>query len=108
MKFHSCCPSYRDDCQGSNKLDRRKFIKVVGGTTLSVAALSGLTWKALAGNPFEEHSGVIRRALVAKPILVYSTPEYKYQTSWRAWGGIQTEQDGVMCVGNCFRFPVQS
>jgi hypothetical protein len=93
MNTHLCCPSYGDDCQGSNKLDRRKFIKVLGGTTLSVAALSGLTWKALAANPFEEHSGVIRRALVVKPILVYSTPEYKYQSSWRAWGGIQTEQD---------------
>ncbi|KPK83464.1 MAG: hypothetical protein AMS27_12745 [Bacteroides sp. SM23_62_1] len=31
--------------------------------------------------------------MVVKPLLVYSTPEYQYQTSWRAWGGIQTEQD---------------
>jgi hypothetical protein len=54
MNTHSCCPSCGDDCQGSNKLDRGKFIKVLGGTTLSVAALSGLTWKALAANPFEE------------------------------------------------------
>ncbi len=93
MNTHSCCPSHRHDDQVSNGLSRRKFIKVVGGTTLSVAALSGLTWKALAGTGFEEYTGIKRRALAVKPILVYSTPEYKYQSSWRAWGGIQTEQD---------------
>ncbi|KPL14245.1 MAG: hypothetical protein AMS26_11480 [Bacteroides sp. SM23_62] len=31
--------------------------------------------------------------MVVKPILVYSTPEYKHQSSWRSWGGIQTEKD---------------
>ncbi|MCF7972835.1 MAG: sugar isomerase [Phycisphaerae bacterium] len=28
-----------------------------------------------------------------KPILVYDTPQRRPQTSWRSWGGIQTEQD---------------
>ncbi|NQT01373.1 MAG: sugar isomerase [Planctomycetes bacterium] len=28
-----------------------------------------------------------------KPILVYSTPRRRHQSSWRSWGGIQTEQD---------------
>jgi len=65
----------------------------VGGSTLSVVALSGLSWRVLAGSNFREHTGIIRQQLVVKPILIYSTPEYKYQRSWRAWGGIQTEQD---------------
>ncbi|MCK5795513.1 MAG: hypothetical protein KAH12_12440, partial [Anaerolineales bacterium] len=73
--------------------NRRKFIKVAGGSTLTVAALSGLSWSALASLPLEEQFGIIRKALVVKPILVYSTPEYKHQSSWRAWGGIQTEKD---------------
>ena len=41
----------------------------------------------------KEHSGLIRQALVVKPILVYSAPEYRHQTSWRSWGGIQTDED---------------
>jgi hypothetical protein len=95
MKSHSCCPSHGLDSQNSNDMDRREFIKVAGSSTLSVVALSGLSWRALAGSDFEEHTGIIRRALVVKPILVYSTPEYRYQTSWRSWGGIQTEQDAA-------------
>ncbi len=93
MKSHSCCPSHDENNPFSNGLSRRKFIKVAGGSTLSVVALSGLSWQALANTDLEEHTGIVRRALVVKPILVYSTPEYKHQSSWRAWGGIQTEQD---------------
>ena len=85
MKPHSCCPS--------DGLSRRKFIKVAGGSTLSVVALSGLSWQALASSNLEERTGIVQQALVVKPILVYSTPEYKHQSSWRSWGGIQTEQD---------------
>ena len=85
VKPHSCCPS--------DGLSRRKFIKMAGGSTLSVVALSGLSWQALANTGLEEHTGIVRQALVVKPILVYSTPEYKHQSSWRSWGGIQTEQD---------------
>ncbi len=84
MKSHSCCP---------NDISRRKFIKVAGGSTLSVVALSGLSWRALAGSKLEDTSGILRQALVVKPILVYSTPEYEHQSSWRSWGGIQTEKD---------------
>jgi len=66
---------------------------VAGGTTLSVAALSGLSWQALAGRDVEEYAGIKRQALVVKPILVYSTPEPRHHSSWRSWGGIQTQQD---------------
>lgn len=93
MKLHSCCPSQDRNNPFSNDLSRRKFIKVVGGSTLSFVALSGLSWHALASTRPEEQPGIIRRAVVVKPILVYSIPEYKDQTSWRAWGGIQTEQN---------------
>jgi len=82
---HSCCPSH--------DLSRRKFIKVAGGSTLSVVALSGLSWTALAGTGPGERTGMVRESLRVKPVLVYSTPEPKHQSSWRHWGGIQTEQD---------------
>jgi hypothetical protein len=76
-------------------MSRRKFIKVAGGSTLTVAALSGLSWKALAGSGYYDDAGIVRQPLTVKPVLVYSTPEYRHQSSWRAWGGIQTEQDAT-------------
>ena len=93
VKPHSCCPSHGHNNDISNGLSRRKFIKVAGGSTLSVVALSGLSWQALAGRGLEEYSGIRRQPLLVKPILVYSTPEPKHQSSWRSWGGIQTKQD---------------
>jgi len=74
-------------------MNRRTFIKTAGGTTLTVAALSGLSWQALAETTLPDPEGIIRNPLIVKPILVYSTPEYQHQTSWRSWGGIQTEDD---------------
>ena len=34
-----------------------------------------------------------RKPLVVKPVLTYDTPSPQKQTSWRTWGGIQTQQD---------------
>jgi len=95
MKSHSCCPSQDLIGPHSDHISRRKFIKMAGGSTLSVAALSGLSWSVLSGQNLVEQSGIIRRPLVVKPILVYSTPEHKHQSSWRPWGGIQTEKDAA-------------
>jgi hypothetical protein len=92
-KFHGCCPAHGQNHIIDNSISRRKFIKVAGGTTLSVAALSGLSWPLLANTTLKEQSGLIRQALVVKPILVYSAPEYRHQSSWRSWGGIQTDED---------------
>jgi hypothetical protein len=93
IKPHSCCPSHDHHHPYSNGLSRRKFIKMAGGSTLSVVALSGLSWSGLAGTGLGEQFGIVRQPLLVKPILVYSTPEPKQQTSWRSWGGIQTEKD---------------
>ena len=93
MKQFSCCPDQGRNFPQHAPMSRRKFIKITGGSTLSVATLSGLSWPVLAGSPLKEQYGLVRRSLVVKPILVYSTPEYRPQASWRAWGGIQTEED---------------
>jgi hypothetical protein len=66
---------------------------VAGGSAISITALSGLSWASLADYGYEDRTGLVRRALKVKPILVYSTPEPRHQSSWRNWGGIQTEQD---------------
>ncbi len=95
LHSHSCCPGHDQKDAPENAMSRRKFIKVAGGTTLSVAALSGLSWSALANSVLKEQGGLHRQTLVVKPILLYSTPEYQHQSSWRAWGGIQTEEDAT-------------
>jgi hypothetical protein len=65
----------------------------MGAATIGGVALSGLSWPALlAGEPEGEAAGLVRRPLKTKPVLVYSLPERRPQTSWRNWGGIQTRQ----------------
>jgi hypothetical protein len=90
-----CCPSTGTGFKSHGEVTRRDFIKTMGGTTLSIVALSGFSWPILAGLSREENSGIRRRPLVVKPLLIYETPEYEFQNSWRSWGGIQTEQDAA-------------
>lgn len=86
----SCCGQHEHE---SNEINRRKFIKVAGATTLGTVAMSGLSWASLVSEQTLQNTGIHRQPLVVKPILVYSTPTRREQTSWRNWGGIQTEQD---------------
>jgi len=73
-------------------MTRRGFLQGVGGTTLLGAALTGLTWSALSAAQTESPPPPKRRALAVKPVLVYEIPQRRHQTSWRSWGGIQTQE----------------
>jgi len=85
----TCCPS----CNGPQPgITRRGFLQGVGGMTVLGTALTGVKWSSLALAE-EKAKGWQRHTLVVKPILVYDTPQRKHQTSWRSWGGIQTEED---------------
>jgi hypothetical protein len=65
----------------------------MGATALGSVAIGGLSWP-LAPGPEPVPTGPAPRVpLKVKPVLVYSTPERRPQTSWRAWGGIETERD---------------
>ncbi len=87
---HTCCPC--GDQDSANGVTRREFLQGVGSVALASAAITGLSWSAVSA---AERNEAIpqRRALRVKPVLVYSTPKPRHQTSWRSWGGIQTEQD---------------
>ncbi len=89
--FHAhCCPCpHHHHGEG---MSRRTFL---GGAALTSAALSGITWTSLAAAEAaaDQPPPPPRKPLKVKPILVYSTPTRRPQTSWRSWGGIQTEQD---------------
>jgi len=52
--------------------------------------LTHLSWQALAAG-LDQKPASDRSPLVVKPILVYEIPTRRSQTSWRSWGGIQTE-----------------
>jgi len=86
----SCCPC---GCEADppGGITRRGFLGGVGAA-LGGVALTGLTWSALSGAEGEIAMPAKRRALVVKPVLVYSTPRPRKQTSWRNWGGIDTKK----------------
>ena len=108
-----CCPC----CQPSG-VTRRGFLGGMGAAAAGGAALAGLSWTAMAQAAADAQSETLpRRALKAKPVLVYSTPKRQAQSSWRNWGGIETEQDAdaeVARIGrelgelrDCADFPLE-
>ncbi|MGQ9462965.1 MAG: sugar isomerase [Candidatus Fervidibacter sp.] len=71
------------------KLPRRKFL-AVSSFSVASSALAGATEKPLSPVPNFRLGG---RTLAVKPILSYSIYQRAKATSWRAWGGIETEAD---------------
>jgi hypothetical protein len=88
-----CCPCGERPAPGSPALTRRDFLKDAGATALGSVAVAGLAWPLLAGQTESGSEIAPRRPLRVKPILIYETPTRRPQTSWRSWGGIQTEAD---------------
>lgn len=89
----SCCNGHRGN--GPEDISRRRFVQLTGTTALGTVALPGLTWAALSGVQTGGKNQKDRKPLVVKPVLTYEIPVRREQTSWRAWGGIQTEEDAV-------------
>jgi hypothetical protein len=89
----SCCGGTH--IRISNEISRRKFVKLTGTGALGTVALSGMSWSAFASGKVYGKSAILRKPLVVKPILTYEVPVRREQTSWRNWGGIQTEQDAA-------------
>jgi len=83
-----CCPCtpQRVAPQG---LSRRAFL---GGTALGGVALTGLSWSLLSAAESEFDPAPPRKPLKVKPILVYSIPKRREKSSWRNWGGIETQE----------------
>ena len=87
----TCCPCGHQHLTG--EISRRGFLQGVSSVALASAAITGLSWKAVSAAERKDEMTLKRQPLKVKPILVYSTPRRRHQTSWRSWGGIQTEQD---------------
>ena len=93
-KIHPrCCPCAEKPGPPGTSFSRRDFLKGAGVTALGSVAAGGLSWPLFAGRA-ETAEEVWRAApLKVKPILVHSIPTRRPQTSWRNWGGIETEAD---------------
>ena len=87
----SCCPCGHATGAIHVGPSRREFLAAAGGLGLIGTALTGITWSASAAA--ELATPLKRRALVVKPLFTYPKPQRRPQTSWRNWGGIQTEED---------------
>jgi len=88
----TCCPCGCGQEHPANGISRRGFLQGVGGTAMLGVALTGLTWSSVSAADAAEGTPQ-RRPLVVKPVLVYELPTRRPQTSWRSWGGIQTQKD---------------
>lgn len=88
---NSCCQG--NHAMYSPGISRRKFVQVAGTAAISTVAISGLSWTTLNAKDTSKKITVQRQSLTVKPLLSYEIPERKEQTSWRNWGGIQTEND---------------
>ncbi len=85
-----CCPC--TSCP-AGALSRRSLLKA-GSLTIGGMAIGSVAWSALAATEGGEAEPVAppRAALKIKPVLTYDVPRRRPATSWRSWGGIETEQ----------------
>lgn len=91
----SCCACA---CQRLNRdtlfhLNRRDFLASMGVVTVGGLALSSLDLAAVQPAPAPQRPARFRQPLKVQPVLTYDVPQRRDQTSWRNWGGIQTEAD---------------
>jgi len=78
-----CCP-----CAGG--ILRRDLLKA-GGAAIGGLALGGCAWSALRAAAAEAPPAPARQSLVVKPIFSHDLPTRREKTSWRNWGGIETQ-----------------
>ena len=89
-----CCTAVATNAPLSGPgITRRRFLYSVGAITAGGLAFSAMD--AVAGQDvgLPKRRAVTRKAIRVQPVLTYDTPSRRKATSWRSWGGIQTEQD---------------
>ena len=70
---------------------RRRFLYGVGAATVGGIALPALDVAAAEG--LSRRGPRPRRVLTVQPVLTYEVPQRREATSWRSWGGLQTDAD---------------
>ena len=77
---NTCCPCGHQHSAG--EISRRGFLQGVSSVALASAAITGLSWSEVSAVQ-KSDTAPKRRALKVKPILVYSIPKRRHQSSWR-------------------------
>jgi L-fucose isomerase-like protein len=75
------------------ELDRRQFIQIAGSSAITAApAVSAAAASAVEG--WDPAKPLVRlgRELTIQPVFMYRIPQKREQTSWKSWGGVQTEE----------------
>lgn len=78
-------------CSTGMNLTRRSFIQSVGAAAFAGVAL-GAEARTEPGTLAGGEVPSIHQPLKVQPVLTYSIPHRRESTSWREWGGIQTEE----------------
>lgn len=78
----------------SSGVTRRQFLHSVGAATVGGLALSALDLEA-AVDPGPQRPPRLQKTLKVQPVLTYEVPKRREATSWRNWGGIQTDEDAA-------------
>ena len=87
--LHCCCGGERGDPGG---VSRRAFLQATG-VAFTAAALAGCAYEAVRSAVPLEDAAPPRKPLIVKPVFAYATYKPRPKTSWRSWGGIQTQAD---------------
>lgn len=95
---HCCPPSLPSMPESLFRLNRRSFL---AGATAAGSVLGGLSLNSILSGAQSETlpMPLSRVPLVVKPILVYSAPQRRERTSWRSWGGVDSEETAREEVG---------
>ncbi len=72
---------------------RRRFLYGVGAATVGGVALSTLDPSAADDVGLPSRGPIPRRPITVQPVLTYEVPQRREATSWRSWGGIQSDAD---------------
>jgi hypothetical protein len=91
----SCCAGHGAAPFQLQSFNRRDFLLRVGALTVGGLALPALPLAAADSTPASPRPARIIKPLKVQPVLTYDTPQRREATSWRSWGGIQTEQDAT-------------
>lgn len=85
--FHCCCGCGRPHSQEKG-VTRREFL-VATGIAAGALALSSVSGSSATDGLTTVEK--IKKPLKVQPVLTYDTPQRRSATSWRNWGGIQSE-----------------
>ncbi len=72
---------------------RREFLYGIGALTACGLAAGGVRAEVSGQADAVPRGPLVRPKLRIQPVLTYEIPERRVATSWRNWGGIQTEAD---------------